>query len=76
MNFDPRTGKSQKFTLSWAAFDQIIQCLSQKSKEEFCLIALKIGTKFEGKLACVSKNLHEEFGKFSPEHLKVSKLGP
>ena len=24
MNFDPRTRKSQKFTLSWAAFDQII----------------------------------------------------
>ena len=23
MNFDPRTLKSQKFTLSWAAFDQI-----------------------------------------------------
>ena len=24
MNFDPRTQKSQKFTLLWAAFDQII----------------------------------------------------
>ena len=24
MNFDSRTRKSQKFTLSWAAFDQII----------------------------------------------------
>ena len=24
MNFDPRTRKSQKFTLSWAAFDQIM----------------------------------------------------
>ena len=24
MNFDLRTQKSQKFTLSWAAFDQII----------------------------------------------------
>ena len=24
MNFDPRTCKSQKFTLSWAAFDEII----------------------------------------------------
>ena len=24
MNFDPRTRKSQKSTLSWAAFDQII----------------------------------------------------
>ena len=27
------------------------------------------------KLTCVSKNSHEEFGKFSPEHFKVSKLG-
>ena len=24
MNFDPRTRKSQKFTLSWTTFDQII----------------------------------------------------
>ena len=24
MNFDPRARKSQKFTLSWAAFDQIM----------------------------------------------------
>ena len=29
--------------------------------EELCLIALKIGTKCEGKLTCVSKNVHEEF---------------
>ena len=39
------------------------------------MIALKIDTKFEGKLACASKNWNEEFGKFPPEHLKVSKLG-
>ena len=45
-------------------------------KNVLCLIALKIGTNFERKLACVSKNWHEEFGKFSPEPLKVSKLGP
>ena len=50
--------------------------LSEKNTEELCLMALKIDTKFEGKLTCVSKNRHEEFGKFSPEHLKVSKLGP
>ena len=24
MNFDPSTGKSEKFALQWAAFDQII----------------------------------------------------
>ena len=38
-------------------------------------LARKIDTKFEGKLACASKNWHEEFGKFSSEHLKVSKMG-
>ena len=38
------------------------------------MIALKIDKKFEGELACSSKNCHEEFGKFSPEHFKVSKL--
>ena len=54
-NFNSKTLKSQKFTLKWAAFDQII-CLSYKSTEELCLIALKIDTKFEGKLACISKN--------------------
>ena len=40
------------------------------------MIAFKIDTKFEEKLAYASKNWDEEFGKFSPKHLKVSKLGP
>ena len=43
-NFAPSTQKSQKFALSWAAFDQI------------CLMALKIDAKFEGKLTCGFKN--------------------
>ena len=38
-------------------------------------MALKIEKKIEGKLTCVSKKKHKEFGKFSQEHLKVSKLG-
>ena len=38
------------------------------------MIALKIDQKFDEELACASKNCHEEFGKFSPEHFKVSKL--
>ena len=66
LNFDPSTKKPKKFTL-WLVLWHF---------EELCLIALEIDTKFEAKLACVSKNWHEEFGKFSPEHLKVSKLGP
>ena len=32
MNFDPRTQKSQKFTLSWAAFDQIIYIMFELKK--------------------------------------------
>ena len=35
-------------------------------------MSFKIDTNFEGKLTCASKNDM----KFSPEHLKVSKLGP
>ena len=47
----------------------------KKYRAEICLIAFKIDTKFQGKLACVSKNWHGEFGNFLPGHLKVSKLG-
>ena len=37
-------------------------------------MTLKSHAKFEIKLTCGFLKLHEEFGKFSPEHLKVSKL--
>ena len=37
-------------------------------------MTLKSDAKFEEKVTCGLKN-DEEFGKFSPEHLKVSKLG-
>ena len=52
-NFDPGTQKSQKF-----AFNGLpsTKCLSLQSTEESCLMALKIDAKFEGKLACASKN--------------------
>ena len=55
-NFDPSTWKCQKFTLCWASFDQTIECLSLESTGELCLTALKIDTKFEGKLTGPSKN--------------------
>ena len=38
--------------------------LQQKSTEELCLIALKIDTKFERKLACASKYWHEDLANF------------
>ena len=36
-------------------------------------LALKGDAKFEEKLTCGEK-WHEEYGTFSPEHLKISKL--
>ena len=39
------------------------------------MIALKIDTKFEGKLDCAPKNRHKEFGKFSPEHSESLQIG-
>ena len=37
-------------------------------------MALKIDAKFEGKLTCASKIDMRNLAKFSPEHLKASKL--
>ena len=54
-NINASTQKSQKFALSWAAFDQSIYCLSLESTEELCLMALKIDANFEGKLTCAFK---------------------
>ena len=53
-NFDPSTRKFQKF--QWAAFDQSINFLGLESTERLYLTALKIDTKFEGKLICAFKN--------------------
>ena len=55
---------------------KVYNVLAKKVQRSYVLIALKIVTNFEGKIACVSENWHEEFGKFSPEHLEISKLGP
>ena len=38
-------------------------------------MAPNIDAKFEGKLTCAFKNDNEKFGTFSPEHLKVTKIG-
>ena len=54
-NINASTQKSQKFALSWAAFDQSIYCLSLESTEELCLMVLKIDPNFEGKLTYAFK---------------------
>ena len=45
---------------------------AKKSIEELFLMALNFDAKFEGKMTCGFKN-HEEFSKFSPEHVWKSK---
>ena len=77
VNFDPSTRKSQKFALSlvpvgsycnYLMFDQKkYRGVTFHDTEEWCKILKKTDLWF-GKW-------HEEYDKFSPEHLKVSKLG-
>ena len=43
---------------------KISKCSSLESTEELCLMALKIGKTFEGKLTCASKNDMRNFEKF------------
>ena len=38
-------------------------------------MTMKNDAKFQKQLTCGLKKWHEEFSRFSPEHLKVSKLG-
>ena len=72
--FDLSTRKSQKCSLPCAPFEQVIFFELEKYRrvvfhgtEDWCKIWRKTELWF-GKW-------HEEFDKFSPEHLKVSKLG-
>ena len=49
--------------------------LEHKSTEELYLIALKIDTKFEGKLTCASKNNTRNLANFHNSTLKSLKIG-
>ena len=52
-NFDHRTRKSQKFcTLIGCIWTKYIMVELKTSIEEFCLMALKVDAKFEGKPNC------------------------
>ena len=46
----------------------------EKSTEELYVMTLECDAKFEEKTTLWFGKWHEEFGKFSPEHTKVSKL--
>ena len=72
----PDHSKSPKLAISFAPVVQSISCLTYKSTEKLSFITLKGDAKFEKK----KKDLwfgkwNKEYGKFSPEHLKFSKMG-
>ena len=73
-NFDPSTRKSKKSVSIGSLWPKYILLELQKYRgvifhgtEELCKCWRKTDVRFEKRL--------EKFGKFSPEHLKVSKLG-
>ena len=55
-NFHSSTRKSKNFALELTPFTKVYNIWSKKNTEEFCLMALKIDAKFEGKLSCALKN--------------------
>ena len=73
-NFDPSTWKCQKFTLCWASFDQTIECLSLESTGSYVWRHSKLIQNLNENWLVFQK-WYEKFDKFSPKHLKVSKLG-
>ena len=67
-NFDRSNQKFQKFALWLVPSSKVYNVWPKK-------VQRKSHAKFLRKTDLWSGKWHEEFGKFSPEHLKVSKLG-
>ena len=63
-NFNLSTQKSQRFSLSWALFEQIMHCLSYESTEDLSFMTLKNDAKFEEKLVCCLENDMRNFANF------------
>ena len=72
--FDLSTKKSKTFALWLVPIVQSIQRLTLKSTEELYFMTLKSHAKFEDETDRLFGKWHEEFGKVSSEHLKVSEL--
>ena len=72
--FDLSTKKSKKFALWLVPIVQNIQRLTLKSTVELYFMTLKSHAKFEDETDQLFGKRHEEFGKVSLEHLKVSEL--
>ena len=64
----------KKIAFQLAVFYQSIKCLREKSTEKLSFMTLKTDAKLEKKTDLWFGKCYEEFGKFSPEYLKVSKL--
>ena len=73
VNFDLNTGSFLNFHFDWFLLCKVYSFLLKKITEELCFMTQKSDAKFEEKLTWFGK-WHEKFGKFLPEHLKVSKL--
>ena len=74
VKFVPNTRNSQKFALFSSPYSAKYLKVDLKSTEELSFMTLKSDSKFELVNLWFGK-WHEEYSKFSPEHLKVSKLG-
>ena len=72
-NFDLSTQKSQKFTLSWASFEQSTWYLSWKKYRGVLLDGTEYWCNIWRKTDLCFQKWHEEFSKFSPEHVRKSK---
>ena len=74
-NFDPSTWKSQTFAPEWESFWSKYIIFDLKQYRGVIFRETESDTKFKKKTNLRFRKWHDDFGKFSPEHSKVSKLG-
>ena len=74
VNFDPSTQKSQKFELDWFLLCKVCNFWAKKIQKSYISWQWRLMQNLK-KIWLMFAKWQEEFGKFSPEHFKVSKLG-
>ena len=75
VNFDLSNWNSQNFYFDWFLFDTVYNVWLKKKYRGVIFHDTKEWCKTWRKTDWWFWKWHEEYGKFSPEHLKVSKLG-
>ena len=73
-NFSPEHSKVWKLEIWWDCFVQSKECMSLKSTEEFCVMAMKNHTKIEEELTCRFKINMRNFTNFDPSTQKSKKF--